>query len=188
MCVPCDRFSRLAASLFLCFLAVSLLAPAAHADNEASRRVISLDGNWQVAEGTMKEVPKTFDHLTPVPGLIDMAQPAFAEVGVKSKRRDVFWYRRTFELDGRVPAVAMLKIHKAMYGTKVFLNGHVVGEHLPCFTPALMDVEPYLTGNGQPNELIIRVGATASRFPKACPAAGISRSPCTSRASTIRSS
>ena len=57
-------------------------------------------------------------------------------------------------VDGPVPAVAMLKIHKAKYGTKVFLNGQVVGEHLPCFTPALMDVKPYLKGDGQPNELV----------------------------------
>jgi len=31
-----------------------------------------------------------------VPGLVDMAQPGFAEVGVKSKLREAFWYRRTF--------------------------------------------------------------------------------------------
>ena len=60
----------------------------------------------------------------------------------------------------------MLKIHKAKYGTKVFLNGHVVGEHLPCFTPALLDVKPHLKGDGQRNELIVRVGAERDLLPK----------------------
>ncbi len=123
------------------------------------RKVIELNGTWQVAEGAMDSIPARFERTVPVPGLIDMAQPAFAEVGKKSERRQAFWYRRTFTVEGAIPDVALLKIHKARYGTKVWLNGQLVGEHLPCFTPALMDVKPYLAGDGQENELIVRVGA-----------------------------
>ena len=130
------------------------------------RKVISLDGNWNIEQGKLESVPPTFSHTVVVPGLADMAKPAFADVGKKSKLRDAFWYRRTFRLDGPVPAVAILKIHKAKYGIKVFLNGHVVGEHLPCFTPALLDLQPYLKGDGQPNELVIRVGAQRDLLPK----------------------
>ena len=48
-----------------------------------------------------------------------------------------------------MPEVALLKIHKACYGTRVILNGHDLGEHLPCFTPAYFDVKPFLKGDGQ---------------------------------------
>ncbi|MEN6336139.1 MAG: sugar-binding domain-containing protein, partial [Phycisphaerales bacterium] len=139
------------------------------ADEISPRNVIDLNGMWQVAEGTMEAVPERFEHEVPVPGLIDMAEPAFAEVGKKSDRRQAFWYRRTFTVDGEVPPVAILKIHKARYGTQVWLNGRVVGEHLPCFTPALMDLKPYLKGSGQSNELVIRVGADRGCLPAGQP-------------------
>ncbi len=104
---------------------------------------LRLDGTWEIEQGGTEAVPPTFSHTVAVPGPADMAQPAFADVGKKSPLRQAFWYRRTFSIDGPVPAVAILKIHKAKYGTKVFLNGRPVGEHLPCFTPALMNVEPH---------------------------------------------
>ena len=134
-----------------------------------SRQVIDLNGTWQVAEGAMDSMPQQFEHTVPVPGLIDMAKPAFAEVGKKSDKRQAFWYRRTFTVEGSIPAVAMLKIHKARYGTKVWLNGQVVGEHLPCFTPALLDVKQALRGSGQENDLIVRVGADRESRPTDVP-------------------
>ena len=133
------------------------------------RQVIGLDGTWQIEQGGRQSQPATFSHTVAVPGLADMAQPAFADVGKKSPLRQAFWYRRTFRIAGPVPAVAVLKIHKAKYGTKVFLNGHLVGEHWPCFTPCLMNVKPYLQGNNQPNELVIRVGADRQSLPDGMP-------------------
>ncbi|MCU0916058.1 MAG: hypothetical protein MUC88_16070 [Planctomycetes bacterium] len=134
-----------------------------------NRRVISLNGTWHAAEGTMETAPAAFEHRVPVPGLIDMAQPAFADVGKKSERREAFWYSRTFKVEGQIPPVAMLKIHKARYGTKVWLNRQLVGEHLPCFTPAWLDVKPYLKGSGQENQLLIRVGADRESRPTDLP-------------------
>jgi len=133
------------------------------------RLVIDLNGTWEIAEGDMDSVPGSFERKVPVPGLVDMAEPAFEEVGKKSPRRQAFWYRRTFTVDTAVPGVALLKIHKAKYGTKVFLNGSLVGEHLPCFTPALLDVRPFLKGDKQPNELIVRVGADRESLPEGMP-------------------
>jgi hypothetical protein len=98
-----------------------------------------------------------------------MAEPPFEDVGKKSDKREAFWYRRTFAVEGKIPAVAVLKIRKAKYTTKVWLNGQLVGEHLPCFTPALMDVKPYLKGGGQKNELIVRVGADRESVPEGQP-------------------
>jgi hypothetical protein len=139
------------------------------AGNSSSRRIISLDGRWGIAEGGMDSVPRSFGHKVPVPGLVDMAKPSFDEVGKKSEKRQAFWYRRTFTVEGRIPAVAILKIHKAKYGTKVFLNGKLVGEHLPCFTPALLDVKKFLKGSGKQNELTIRVGADRESLPQDMP-------------------
>ncbi|MCX6865185.1 MAG: hypothetical protein NTV46_03010 [Verrucomicrobia bacterium] len=146
---------------------VLLPAPAA-ADG---RRVISLDGTWQVAEGAMGEVPKTFDHQVAVPGLADMAQPAFEAVGVKDRdpRREAFWYRRTFSVPGPLPVVARLKVHKACYGTAVYLNGSPLGEHAGSFTPGYFDLREKLKGDGQPNELIVRVGASHTALGKDMP-------------------
>jgi beta-galactosidase len=145
--------------VFLVVGALVAFPPSVRAADTGARRVLDLNGTWQVAEGSMDIIPQRFEHTVPVPGLVDMATPAFAGVGKKSDLRQAFWYRRTFTVDGSIPPVAILKIHKAKYGTEVRLNGQVVGEHLPCFTPALMDVKPYLKGSGQENELIIRVGA-----------------------------
>ncbi len=134
--------------------------------DKSARSIISLDGTWQIAEGGMDQVPSEFSRTVPVPGLIDMAEPAFTEPGPKVEdrkafsqkdpRRDAFWYRRSFKLDS-VPAVARLKVHKAMFGTKVILNGRKLREHMPSFTPGYFDVR-HILKQGE-NELIIRVGA-----------------------------
>ena len=135
----------------------------------SGRLVFDLNGTWEIAEGGTDSVPAVFERKVPVPGLVDMAEPAFEEVGKKSPRRRAFWYRRTFTLDKAVPDVAILKIHKAKYGTKVLLNGSLVGEHLPCFTPALLDVRPFLNDTGQQNELVVRVGADRESLPEGMP-------------------
>src|SRR5487761_1964126 len=146
-------------------VAVLLVALAGFAAD--GRRVLSLDGEWQIAEGRMDLIPTQFDHQVPVPGLVDMARPAFTEVGTTNStmRREAFWYRRTFRVEGEVPAVARLKIHKAAYGARVYLNGSLVGEHLPSFTPGYFDVRGALRGGGAANELLVRVGAFRTALP-----------------------
>ena len=101
--------------------------PTAEPVSPGKRTIVNLDGTWEIVQGSMDSAPETFEHKIPVPGLVDMAEPAFEEVGKKSEKRQAFWYRRTFEVDIPIPDVATLKIHKAKYGTKVFLNGSVVG-------------------------------------------------------------
>ena len=124
---------------------------------EGLRHTLALDGQWQVAEGKMEAPPTNFDHTVPVPGLVDMASPAFEAVGVKSAKREAFWYRRTFKVEQPVPAVARLKLHKAMFGCKVWVNGKVVGEQKVAFTPVYCNVKDVLQ-QGE-NEVVIRVGA-----------------------------
>ena len=143
------------------------------------RKTVSLDGTWQVAEGSLNSRPTEFLHSGPVPGLVDMASPPFEQPGSTvsatdrgspwlrpaDPRREAFWYRRTFTIAGAVPAVAMLKLNKAAYTSKVFLNGQAVGEHLSSFTPCWFDLRPHLRGEGQENELVIRVGASLAQVP-----------------------
>ncbi len=160
------------ASIIFSLITLSLFfgtCTAFSADNSGPRRIISLDGRWEIAEGGTDSVPRSFEHKVPVPGLVDMAEPSFDEVGKKNDKRQAFWYWRTFTVEGRIPDVAILKIHKAKYGTKIFLNGKVVGEHLPCFTPALLDVKKFLKGSGERNELIVRVGADRGCLPEGMP-------------------
>src|SRR5208283_3430198 len=95
--------------------------------DETLRQVQSLDGIWQIAEGRMDQAPAAFDHTVSVPGLVSLASPEFAPPpgpvvssggnhSQKDPARDAFWYRRTFRVDRRVPAVAQIKVRKAMYG------------------------------------------------------------------------
>ncbi len=135
--------------------------------SDGGRTVMSLDGDWQIAEGAMNAQPSRFEHTVPVPGLIDMAQPAFRDVGVASQLREAFWYRRTFGLEGPVPEVAVLTIHRAMFGSRVILNGKLLGDHFPCFTPGEFDAHEALR-TGQ-NELLIRVGAFQDALPRTVP-------------------
>jgi len=143
---------------------------------ETFRQVLKLDGTWQVAEGKLDQLPADFDHTIPVPGLLDMATPPFktpgSTVALENRkkvgrpadpRREAFWYRRTFSVDAPLPAVAMLKVNKACFGTKVFVNGHSAGEHAPNFTPGWFDVRPFLKSGS--NELVIRVGASLAQVP-----------------------
>jgi hypothetical protein len=75
----------------------------------------------------------------------------------KDPNRDAFWYRRTFELDSPIPAVAVLKVAKAMFGSRVMLNGQVLGEHRPSFTPGYFNARPALKVGE--NVLLMRLGA-----------------------------
>jgi len=159
------------------FLAGLLLVAARSNAGDLPRRVIALDGVWTIAEGTGDKVPADFGRSAPVPGLVTLAKPAFVEPGLeaadakgdsrKDPRRDAFWYRRTFRNDGPLSAVATLKIGKAMFGTRVILNGKAVGDHLPSFTPGYFDVRDALkTGL---NEILIRVGADRDALPPGVP-------------------
>ncbi len=166
-------------NLYMIFLGVSLSLPLGRPAPAAEpRQVISLNGTWQIADGRMDVAPTRFGRTVPVPGLVSLAMPSFedppgpkvADRGrfpQKDPKRDAFWYRRSFPFEGPLPAVASLKVHKAMFGSKVFLNGQTLGEHLPSFTPGDFDARPALK-IGE-NELLIRVGADRDAVGPAVP-------------------
>lgn len=152
-----------ALTLVLSLAAGAPLAQASALKPIAPRQSLSLDGTWQIEQGGMDAPPAVFTRTVRVPGLVDLAQPAFTEVGSVSAQRQAFWYRRSFRVDRPIPEIALLKLHKARYGTEVWLNGKRVGEHLPCFTPVEFDAKPYLRRGD--NEVLIRLGANRESLP-----------------------
>jgi hypothetical protein len=128
-------------------------------------KVVPLDGVWEIAEGSRQQVPSRFPSRVPVPGLVTSAKPAFEKAGEENNLREVYWYRKKFRIPGNLPALARLKIFKSMFGTKVYLNGKEVGESELNFTPLYFTVTPFLKGNGEENELVVRVGAHISAVP-----------------------
>src|SRR4029078_760026 len=155
----------------------SIIIINANAQQTHKRDIISLNGPWQIADGKKDVIPKSFHHTIQVPGLVSLASPSFINAGPKVKNRDslfqydtlreAFWYRRIFAVQRSIPAVAILQICKAMFGTKVYLNGKDLGEHLPCFTPGFFNVKGVLrTGK---NELIVRIGSSRNSIPLSIP-------------------
>jgi beta-galactosidase/beta-glucuronidase len=133
--------------------------------NQEWGRIISLDGQWEVEEGNKQQIPSKFSATVPVPGLITSATPAFKNAGEEKSGDAAFWYRRKFNIAGNIPELVRLKIFKSMFGTKVFINGKEVGESPLNFTPLYFNVTPFLKGNSDENEIIIRVGAHISSVP-----------------------
>ncbi|HPA18482.1 MAG TPA: hypothetical protein PLU30_12100 [Verrucomicrobiae bacterium] len=143
---------------------ICLCAPGARAE----RAIVTLDGAWDIAQGTDEAPPAKYAASAPVPGLADMAKPRFEDVGRKSEKRRFFWYRRTFVAPEALPEFASLKIHKARFGTAVWINGKALGEQLSGFTPSYWDIRPHLKA-GASNELVVRVGADREYLPKGMP-------------------
>lgn len=128
------------------------------------RDIISLNGEWQLAEGNRDQIPKLYERTVVVPGTVDMATPPFDSVGYVSSKRSHFWYKTTFEGPLKERANAQLKFYKAKFGIKVWLNGEELGIRQHCFTPAVFDASAHLRYQDQ-NELVVRIGADPSQLP-----------------------
>lgn len=119
------------------------------------RTTLSLNGSWDLAESPNgDQIPSTFLAQVPVPGLVDLARPRLAKVGML--RHSYYWYRRSFDVPEAVRDRATLRIGKARYGAHVWLNGIPVGVHYGCFTGGTFDVAKYIRSGA--NELVVRVG------------------------------
>ncbi|WP_111709795.1 glycoside hydrolase family 2 protein [Lutibacter citreus] len=142
----------------LIILSVLIFASCKNIDKNEKRKVISLNGIWQIEESNLSdEIPESFFKNVPVPGLIDLATPkAFDSIGYPTSYKRYFWYKKEFQIDEDVPDVALIKLYKAKYTMKVFLNGNFVGEQGYNFTPALFNIKPYLKNKGK-NELLVRI-------------------------------
>ena len=151
--------------------------------NVDHRQILSLNGVWEIEEGDLSKMPEAFTHTVPVPGFVDMADPEFPKTGevktilslgtispsglmtlmkFRDKNREAFWYRKEFKVEGKLQDVAILKIGKAKYGSEVWLNGTRLGENSRHFLSGSYDVSGILKGQGESNELIVRVGTSVT--------------------------
>ena len=183
---------RLLAAIVL----VAAALPSLPAQAAAGRTILSLDGQWEIEEGkSPTDLPTAYTRTVAVPGLANMAQPAFANVdaffsrehlanriqaklapedwltkywkGKVDQDRDYFWYRKTF----RAPAgrsVAVLKINKAQFGTAVWLNGRKVGQYAGCFTAGVFPLNDAVKWDAE-NTLVVRIGAHPAVLPDTYP-------------------
>ena len=162
----------------------------------ADRSLLNLDGNWQIEDSvTATDIPTAFTHTVPVPGMANLAKPAFPNVdafysreqlanrirsklspsewltnywiGKSDQDRNYFWYRKSFKAPSS-RAVALLKINKAQFGTAVWLNGHKLGEYTGCFTASYFNLEKDILWNRE-NTLIVRIGAHPAVLPDTYP-------------------
>jgi hypothetical protein len=182
-----------------------LLAGAVVAVGGGEREIVSLNGDWQIEESVgATEMPATFTHTAPVPGLVNLARPAFPGVdlfaskeylqrfgrnypwgstnsilaanaplpaiGISVQKRNYFWYQRTFVAPEK-REVALLKIGKSQFGTKVWLNGKESGESLSCWTESTFNLTDTINWKGE-NRLLVRVGAHPAVLPENIPGAG----------------
>src|ERR1017187_1919771 len=83
--MPTNPLSRWLAAALAAGYALLIATGADAAD--LHRRVVPLDGSWQVAEGGMDRPPADFSRVVPVPGLVSLARPAFIDPECAADRR-----------------------------------------------------------------------------------------------------
>jgi len=120
------------------------------------RNIQSLNGNWQLAVSNQQaDMPSSYPSTVPVPGLVDMAIPLLDTGKYENK---TYWYTREFKTDVGEFAVVKLKINKAQYYTRVYINKKFVGESPYCYTPIELDIKQFLRKPGEVNEITIAIG------------------------------
>ncbi len=125
------------------------------------RTRIPLNGYWQVAPGTRDVLPEAWSGTLPVPGLLDLTEPAYDWAS-----NDYHWYRTVFLIPKDVAfTIAFLRIEQAMFGTAVWLNGNPVGCDIACYTLQEYDVRKALKRDAE-NELLVRVGLKSTLPPE----------------------
>jgi hypothetical protein len=153
-------------TIFILVLVASTVCIFFSCKNESKRHVVSLNGKWEMAK-TGGRLPETFVSVTQIPGLVDLAAPSLDTVDT-GYQDGWYWHKRTFDLADTSFDIINLKIYKAKYHTKVYINGHFAGENYYCFTPSYYDIKPFLLPAGQPNEILIGVGCK-SQLPDTIP-------------------
>lgn len=95
-----------------------------------ARRIINLNGLWQLQPGYREKKPVSFEHTISVPGLIDLAKPSYIRNDF-----DYHWYRKFYTIpEGLRNQKVILKIGQACFGTDVWINGYYTGSDIACYT------------------------------------------------------
>jgi beta-galactosidase len=123
----------------------------------SNRGIIDLTGDWNITTAHEMSLPSSFEYTAPVPGFIDSTD-GLPEL----EDNEAYFYRTTFTIPGDIPEQAILNVRKARYGSKVYVNGYLVGDSLFSYTLNKYEISKVLKGNNESNELIIRVGSRDS--------------------------
>ena len=99
-------------------------------------------------------------------GLVDLAAPAFTEVGKIGDSVRHLGIGESFE-SSSPSRRSCLKLHQSRYGSDVWFNGRLPGEHLPCFTPMKFEARAHLRSGG--SQLGIWLGARRKSTPTGKP-------------------
>ena len=148
----------------LLILIIIVLSACSTQSQYDQRQVQHLNGTWQVAQSPDSVMPTEFSHTVPVPGLVDMAKPAFDSVGYKSSLRQYFWYQKDFALSPEENELVLLRFKKAKYGLRAWLNGQYVGKHNLNFTETIFDITDHLRPDST-NTLTVRLFAFPDQLP-----------------------
>jgi hypothetical protein len=81
-------------------------------ETKKTRRVLDLDGTWQVEQGELQAMPSEFTHRV-VTRSHRHGSASFSDVGKPSSEWRAFWYRRSLKLEGAVPEVALRNLPSA---------------------------------------------------------------------------
>ncbi len=150
------------------FAVAAALLAACSPDKNTQRKIISLDGTWEIEDSDSLTVPGEYTHTLVIPGYVDMSVPEFKNAGRKDPIRKYYWLKRHFSLSGPDSyPLAFVKIPQAGYGYTVYLNGKEAGESSSCFTPTFFDVRKYLRQGD--NEITVRLGAWRDNVPDSMP-------------------
>lgn len=142
--------------IFITLIIASVLFGCSNKKGE--RNEISLNGLWDIARtDSLTGIPEKFSSKVPVPGLVDLSEPPVDRQDTVYEN-SVYWYRKTFTIKNVNSDVIRLKINKARYHTRVFINRKPAGENIYNFTPSVFDIKPLLNKGEKVNEIIIAVG------------------------------
>ena len=139
-------------------ISVAILLASGCSSPDKSRQEISLNGRWEIARTSgITILPDDYPAMCQVPGLVDMANPTVNSQDTVYEN-SIYWYRRSFKLDDPARDVIKLKINKARYHTRVYVNGRFAGENIYSFTPSVFDIKSFLNPGHEENILVIAVG------------------------------
>lgn len=147
------------------FLVICIAVFGCNENQSQKRTSVLLNGEWDIAQSLKDKIPEEFNRAVPVPGMVDLAVPAFDSVGFQNGLRNYFWYRTKFTSDQEDFTSVKLKVHKAKFAPKIWLNGKELGHSYKNFTPTEYDITGALAEVGKENELVVRLFAHHELLP-----------------------
>jgi beta-galactosidase len=130
-------------------------------DRSKVRNTFLLNGQWEIQPANDDSEPSSYHFTIPVPSLVDLASPAYDWKGYT-----FHWHRITFSMPGVETSNAVfLRIGQSQYGTRVSLNGTLVGGSIRCYTSQEYRIDPFLRRDGD-NTISVGVGSKLALPPE----------------------